>query len=401
VTDKTPRSHIHRRARSRGRLRALVLVVPTAAAVAVAGVALGLPAPGLDAALESAGGPARHDTPVAVKPHDSPATSPSAVPPAQPESSGPTLSTAPRPAASSAILTSSPSSPSSPSKTSRATSPSTVSSAAAVSQAVAKAPARQQSVATRKAAPNQPAATFRVASFNTLGASHTGPRSQRPRFATGATRTPWAVQLLDNADITVAGLQEFQPPQIHVFNRVATGWRAWPGLGSRAGVNSLAWRTSTWRPVETHTLDIPYFGGRPVPMPYVLLRHVATGQRVWFANFHNPADAHGPAQRWRDEAVRREVALVNKLHADGTPVVVTGDFNDRDAFFCPFARGAGVTSADGSRLTSTGCRLAPQPGVDWIVGTRDTHFADFHRLRRDLVARTSDHPFVWTRATVH
>ncbi|GAA2152113.1 hypothetical protein GCM10009844_35100 [Nocardioides koreensis] len=270
-----------------------------------------------------------------------------------------------------------------------------------MSQTATKARVRQKSSPARKAASDGKAATFRVASFNTLGASHTGPRSQRPRFATGATRTPWAVQLLDDADITVAGLQEFQPPQIQVFNRVANGWRAWPGLGTRAGVNSIAWRTSTWHRVETHTLDIPYFGGRPVPMPYVLLRHVATGQLVWFANFHNPADAHGPAQRWRNEAVRREVALVNRLHANGTPVVVTGDFNDRDAFFCPFARGAGVASADGSRLTSTGCRLAPRPGVDWIVGTRDTDFADFHRLRRNLVARTSDHPLVWARATVH
>ena len=398
MTDKTPRSHTHRRARSRGRLRALLLVVPTAAAVAVAGVALGLPAPGLDAALDTARGPAHRDTPADVQPHDVPAASPSALPPAQPKSSGPTLSTAPSPTVSSATATST---PSIRSGTGSASSPSNVTPAAVVSQAAAKAPARQKRATARKAVPDRPAATFRVASFNTLGASHTGPHSQRPRFATGATRTPWAVQLLDDADITVAGLQEFQPPQIQVFNRVATGWRAWPGLGSRAGVNSLAWRTSTWQPVETHTLDIPYFGGRPVPMPYVLLRHVATGQRVWFANFHNPADARGPAQRWRDEAVRREVALVNRRHADGTPVVVTGDFNDRDAFFCPFARGAGVTSADGSRLTSTGCRLAPQPGVDWIVGTRDADFADFHRLRRDLVARTSDHPLVWARATVH
>jgi len=243
---------------------------------------------------------------------------------------------------------------------------------------------------------------FRVASFNALGASHTGPHSQRPRFATGSTRAPWAVRLLEGADITVAGLQEFQPPQIRVFNRVADGWKAWPGLGSRAGVNSLVWRTSVWRRVETHTLDIPYFGGRDVPMPYVLLRNVDTGRRVWFANFHNPADAHGPAQRWRNQAVRREVALVNRLNAHGTPVVVTGDFNDREAFFCPLAHGAGVTSADGSRLTRNGCSVARHAGVDWIVGTRkDLSFSNFHRVRGRMVARTSDHPFVWARATVH
>ena len=137
-------------------------------------------------------------------------------------------------------------------------------------------------------------------------------------------------------------------------------------------------------------------------MPYVLLRQVGTGRQVWFANFHNPADARGPAQRWRNEAVGREVALVNRLHSGGTPVVVTGDFNDRNAFFCPLASRARVASADGSHLTNTGCTLAPHPGVDWIVGTHDdVDFTDFHRIRGGLVSRTSDHPFVWARASLH
>jgi hypothetical protein len=199
----------------------------------------------------------------------------------------------------------------------------------------------------------------------------------------------------------VAGLQEFQPPQIAVFQEVAAGWQAWPGAGRLGGVNSLVWRADTWQPVETHTLDIPYFAGLDVPMPYVLLRHAGTGREVWFANFHNPADAHGPAQRWRDEAVRREAALVARLHADGTPVVVTGDFNDRAGFLCPLAAGAGVVSADGSGVTDAGCALAPQAGVDWVVGTADdVAFSDFHRVRGGLVSRTSDHPLVWSQVDV-
>lgn len=40
-------------------------------------------------------------------------------------------------------------------------------------------------------------------------------------------------------------------------------------------------------------------------MPYVLLPNLATGQHVWVASFQLPADARGPAQRWRDEAERR------------------------------------------------------------------------------------------------
>jgi hypothetical protein len=256
-------------------------------------------------------------------------------------------------------------------------------------------------LATSSAAPaaksDRSATSFRVASFNTLGASHTAGRQPR---ASGVARTPWAVRLLRGADISVAGLQEFQPPQIKRFNRVATEYRAWPGLGSRSGVNSLVWRKDTWRPVAKHTVPIPYFRGVMVPMPYVLLRNTDTGDRVWFANFHNPADARGPAQHLRNAAVRREVALVNRLRSHGTPVVVTGDFNDRAAFFCPISRGTGVASADGSHLTNGRCRLPRETGVDWIVGTRKVDFDRFHRVRTGLVRRTSDHPFVWSRATV-
>jgi hypothetical protein len=80
---------------------------------------------------------------------------------------------------------------------------------------------------------------------------------------------------------------------------------------------------------------------------------------------------------------------------------VTGDFNDRAGFFCPLASGAGVASADGSRVTDAACTLASGAGVDWVVGTADdVDFTDFHRVRGGLVARTSDHPLVWSQATV-
>ena len=372
-------------------------VVPiTVVALPVAGSAFGLSVPGVDAALQAAGAPALHDTSTPRQQHApahrarttpaAPAAAAPAAPAAQPLSSGHTLTSAPPTP-----------SPSTMAARAERTAKRAHHSAHATSASASASPSP-----TASSSPDLPAAAFRVASFNMLGASHTGPGSERPQYASGPTRTPWAVQLLDNAGITVAGLQEFQTPQIQEFNKVATGWHAWPGLGTLGGVNSVIWRTGTWQPVQTHTIDIPYFGGSDVPMPYVLLRHVATGQLVWFANFHNPADAHGPAQRWRDEAVRREVALVNRLHADGTPVIVTGDANDRDRFFCPLASGAGVTSADGSHLTSSGCDLAPAPGVDWVVGTNDDlDFSDFHRVRGGLVSRTSDHPFVWAQATAH
>ena len=39
-------------------------------------------------------------------------------------------------------------------------------------------------------------------------------------------------------------------------------------------------------------------------------------------------------------------------------------------------------------------------GIDWIVGSAQVGFADYHAVRGGLVGRTSDHPFVWASATI-
>ena len=58
--------------------------------------------------------------------------------------------------------------------------------------------------------------------------------------------------------------------------------------------NTIAWQRSTWQLVEARTIQIPYFHGNLIRMPYVLLRNRLTGREAWFYNSHNPADAHGP-----------------------------------------------------------------------------------------------------------
>ena len=122
-----------------------------------------------------------------------------------------------------------------------------------------------------------------------------------------------------------------------------------PGMKrSRSSLaNSIVWRSDVWQFVSGHTIDIPYFGGKPKPMPYILLRHVGTGREVWFANFHNPASVRGPAAHWRREAVSRESALANSLASNGTPVIMTGDMNDRAEFFCPMTARTQMHAANG------------------------------------------------------
>jgi endonuclease/exonuclease/phosphatase family metal-dependent hydrolase len=249
--------------------------------------------------------------------------------------------------------------------------------------------------------PVQPT-TFRVGSFNVLGAIHTGPGGNKPRYASGSVRAAWAMQIVRAAGLDVVGLQEFEAPQFQTFQRVAGGaFDAFPGLshGHKPVQNSIAWRQDVWALQEAHLIGIPYFHGHIMPMPYVRLESRQTGQDVWFMNVHNPANTHGPAGRYRARAISLESTLVRRLHADGTPVVFTGDFNDRLPAFCPLTSRAPLHAANGG-VSSGGCHLPADAGIDWIFATPEVRMSNYVRQRSGLVLRTTDHPFVHATATV-
>ncbi len=244
---------------------------------------------------------------------------------------------------------------------------------------------------------------FRVSTFNVLGAGHTTAGGNKPGWASGATRMRWAIDLLRGAGVDVVGFQEFQRPQFAVFNNSMPNWGVYPGAQLRrrgATANSIAWDEGKWERVEAHTIDIPYFGGKPWPMPYVLLRDRYSGQEVWFANFHNPADVHGPAERHRNRATALQISLANNLHADGTPVIITGDMNDKADYFCPMTARAPMHAANGGS-TGGGCSPPSNMGIDWIFGSTDVDFANYVRNDGPLVNRTTDHPYIWTQATLN
>lgn len=244
---------------------------------------------------------------------------------------------------------------------------------------------------------------FTVSSFNLLGHGHTVPGGNRPGWASGQTRMRWQVSLLRAHDVSVAGFQEFQGPQFNTFQALAGGeYGVFPGLsmGQAPVQNSIVWRSADWELVEAGTTPIPYFRGNRIPMPHVLLRHRVTGQQVWFMNYHNPADAHGPAERARNVATSIEIGLANRLSSDGTPVVMTGDFNERTDFFCPVATRANMVSANGGYADGAACRPPGRMDVDWIVGTADLTFSGFVADRGPAVSRTTDHPMVRARASL-
>jgi len=245
----------------------------------------------------------------------------------------------------------------------------------------------------------------RMSSFNLLGYGHTAPGGDRNGWADGVTRMNWAVRIIKNNRAEVIGFQEMQKPQYQRFHQLlGTRYGTYPGnqLTTAAMANTIAWRLSTWELVEARTIQIPYFHGNLIRMPYVLLRNRLTGREAWFYNSHNPADAHGPAQRWRNAAVRLEVGLFNQLRVDypTTPVISTGDENDKARYFCPVVTQTDMRASNGGGVLSGSC-VAPDPmHVDWVMGSTGVSFTWHEALHTALVRKTTDHFVVMADAVL-
>jgi endonuclease/exonuclease/phosphatase family metal-dependent hydrolase len=280
-------------------------------------------------------------------------------------------------------------------------------SAAALDKSVRRFRAAQRRLAAQvtkrlKARSEPVPVSFRVASFNVLGDSHTGPGGNKPSFyPDGGPRMDMAIAALRSHAIDVVGFQEFESTQYAMFTARAGEYSLYPGLalGTKSVRFNIAWRSSAWSLVEAHTLSIPYAGGSRIDMPVVLLESTATKRRAWFANFHNPADTPslGNNGRWRAEAAGIEIAHLTQLHQqDGVPVVVTGDFNERAEIFCRFTAG-GVFSAAAGGSTGVGCAPPSSMQVDWIFGSSGVSFADY---AVSDTGRASDHAMVHATATL-
>jgi endonuclease/exonuclease/phosphatase family metal-dependent hydrolase len=211
-----------------------------------------------------------------------------------------------------------------------------------------------------------------------------------------------AVELLDQHEVTLVGFQEFEPIQSRTFQRLrGESWKLAHDPGDPG--NSLAWDRSVWRAMKIHTLPIPYFNGNIRRIPVVLLRRVDRVGRVWVINAHNPANtARFPRQeRWRYEALRRELATVDRLTSRrrNVPVVLLGDLNDRELAFCRVAR-EGLHSSLGGSATESSCDPPEPTPVDWIFGTEGIRFRSHVRDLTPIRSKISDHPIAVTSMTI-
>lgn len=170
-----------------------------------------------------------------------------------------------------------------------------------------------------------------VGTLNLLGAGHTDTAGERPGYDTWDKRLPGAMRTIENAGVSIAGLQEVHPPQAKALaDRYAAQWGMYPASGKAQ--NRVIWDRNEWEQTDARLVDIPYFGGKDVGMPLVQLTGTAggpsAGQVIWVWSIHNPANTQGNAAAHRKEALRRQAATMTELAGTGIPAVIMGDFND-------------------------------------------------------------------------
>lgn len=239
--------------------------------------------------------------------------------------------------------------------------------------------------------------SFKVGSFNVLGSQHTAPGGGRRNFPPASTRTPAAAALVGKHGVDILGTQELQDDQLAGLTG-ATGMVAYPGTswGTVETDNSILWDPGVFEFVSGDRFTITFMG-RARPQPILRLRHRVTGRELYVVNTH-PSAGGGVYAGERRAGQSTLVSVVNNLKAQGLPVVVTGDMNDREAFYCAVVPATGMTASNGGSY-SGGCRPPASPlPVDWVVGHGMT-WSNYWRDTTPVDNRTSDHFFI--SATAH
>lgn len=235
---------------------------------------------------------------------------------------------------------------------------------------------------------------FVLASFNTLGASHT----PSARYPGHYTRTPRQVAMLESYDVDVVGLQEFENRQRTMFlEKAQDTYGIYPEPTDKNSANSIIWRNSTMELVEASTIGVPYFKGRIWQMPVVLLREKATDRTFYVINVHNPASIkkYGNQSKWRAKAIAIEKAKVIELRKTGRPVFLTGDLNDREKAFCPLTANKLMISANS--IPSMKCAPPPKIWIDWVFAAGPARFTSYDKNMWPKNNKLSDHPIILTR----
>jgi hypothetical protein len=270
-------------------------------------------------------------------------------------------------------------------------------------QRKAEALARKAALAAKKAAKKAEEAKtapfdVTIGSFNVLGSQHTAPGGDRQNFPPASTRSAGAGDVIANHGVEILGTQELQNDQLASLQS-RTGFAAYPGLawGSAETDNSILYDDSRFEFVSGDSFTIPFMG-RPRPQPILRLKVRATGREFYVVNTHPSAhDGRYLVERRQGQAAL--VNIVNGHNDSGLPVLVTGDMNDREEFYCNVVPQAGLVASNGGSY-SGGCHPPPSPiAVDWVVGGNGVSFSSYWRDTTTETRKISDHYFI--SATAH
>ena len=223
------------------------------------------------------------------------------------------------------------------------------------------------------AAVTKPKTVARVSSFNVLGATHTdGDTGDKHGYEPGVVRAKLAADFIKERRLSIIGTQENQNPQVKVLDKELTNYDFF-GYDD----NSIWWDARDWDMLQHGGLSIPYFDGKHKTMPYVLLQHQKTEQKLWVYNAHNPADVKGAAGKWRREGWALETSLYTELRREvKAPILSVGDKNAISDYIDHMPR----------RLHPASKRT-----IDFICGTPRLKFTDAEEIRGEKVRKITDH----------
>lgn len=238
--------------------------------------------------------------------------------------------------------------------------------------------------------------SFAIGSFNVLGSQHSTPRGQKSNYPPASVRTPRAAALAQKHGVDILGTQELQEDQLNSLT-AHTGMEAYPGhaWGAAETDNSILYDPAVFEFVDGGSFHITFMG-RSRPQAVLRLRHRETTRELYVVNAH-PSAGGGKYAAERARGHDTIAAKVRELRASGLPVLLTGDMNDREAFYCRVVANTDLTASNGG---GAGCAPPPQPmPVDWVVGA-GVSWSGYQRDTTPVDQKTSDHFFISATATV-
>lgn len=229
--------------------------------------------------------------------------------------------------------------------------------------------------------------TFDIGTLNVQGSQHR---------ANGTGRAAMHATTILGRGVDLVGLQEVQDDQLAVLQGRLPGWTIWPGqaLGNQGVRLQIGWRNDLFTLVDSGSITTT-FDHQQRPIPYVLLRDLATGGEFWVIDVHNsPRDQEAD----RDSATAAEIALVQRLRASGHPVLLMGDTNEHTEFGCRVAAATGMVGSNGA--TPSSCVGAGPVKIDKIMGVGGVSFSGHVVDYGAPVRSATDHAFIHATVTI-